>query len=49
MEIKEFKMEYLSPKSQCVEFIPENILCQSGIESANTEGINNDTDYVFKW
>lgn len=41
---------YESPVTVTVEFMPENVLCQSKTDlTSNTEGIGKDTNYTFEW
>ena len=41
---------YESPVIVTVEFVTENVLCQSRTDmTSNTEGLGKDTNYTFEW
>lgn len=41
---------YESPVIVTIEFVTENVLCQSKTDMvSNTEGIGGDTNYTFEW
>ncbi len=50
--MKHFKKlaTYESPVIIAVEFVTENVLCQSKTDIvSNTEGLGGDTNYTFEW